>query len=185
MFQIKSKSTLLVRKSNGQFVKRNDLGSVGLLSQTNTKLSDLDEILSSTPDVNIGIGFDNQTHYSGLSYAQLALILERGTSDGRIPPRPYLQVSSQIASRKIKKQIRVALREMMLDSQPVTRTRIKDKMQAPANAAAEIVKRIIRNGPALGIPANRPSTLRQKAGSAPWVDKGDLINNLSGRVSVR
>ena len=172
-----------MRKSNGALTTSSEAELLSL--RQNTKLSDLQNIADNINDISISIGFKSGVHKpSGLNYAVLASILERGTRDGKIPPRPYLRLSGEIVARKLNRRIRNKLLSLVNDPLPITKARTSREMLEIADYASEETKRIIKTR-AVKVLDNSIETLRQKNGNRPWIDTGELIEKIEGFVGVR
>ena len=182
MLRVKSSKRLLLRKSNGTFSRAKEAELLAL--RGNNKIADLARLADNIEDISVGYGFKPGIHQpSGLTYAFLASILENGTADGHIPPRPYLRLSAEIISQRIDRQVRNKLLSLINDSLPVRKTRIASEFGEVADYAAFEVKRVIRQR-AVKVLDNSISTLSQKEGSRPWIDSGELISKIEGFIRV-
>ncbi len=112
----------------------------------------------------------------GITVAQLASILEFGTEDGHIPPRPALGSTFDRMHGELvemgKKLIKAALDGKITVS--------KGLNILGAKLANEVKKSITAGA---GVPPpNAPSTIRQKGSSRPWVDTGRTVGAITWQV---
>ena len=178
------KTKILIKNKQGRFEKSSNLNSITSIL-ANSKLKGLEDLSLNINSVSISIGFSKgKVHYSGLTYAALASILENGTRDGRIPPRPYLERSSQIAVRRLNSEVREALRDIFVTGMSTSKTHIASQLKPIAEEAVEQTKKIIFNGSNLVV-GNRLKTIQNKGRDRPWVRTGDLISNLEGFIRIR
>ena len=186
------KTTLRIRKSNGQFAtvsSASGRAEATLLKSAlgSTEIGDLDRLAKSMNTLEFSVGFAQDSYHSGakMPSAALAAMLEFGTR--HIPPRPYLQKAGAVVAPSLSPLVRKALQNLSPERNPrsLTSAQIKSEFISVAQEGARRTQSIIYKGPSLGIAPNAPSTLRQKAGSAPWVDKGELVASLTGFVRLK
>ena len=182
----KVSSSLKIRDKSGRFSEFDNIGSINA-SLSKTYIGDLDKLAKLSNQLEISIGFSSNKHpRADLTFAQLATILEKGTADGRIPARPYLQKSGRIITPKLNLSIAKALRTLSLSPKAVTIANIENEFQDVADKAADKTRDIITKYQPKIVVENAASTLRKKGSDKPpWVDNGDLINDLFGRARVK
>jgi hypothetical protein len=185
--KVRSKGNYNFRASNGTFLKLGDNSSAGIFQSKikNTKIGDLEKLGSIASKTSISVGYrKGETHKgSGLTYAYLASILELGTKDGRIPPRPYLSLSSKIIVPSLDREIAKALRRLTLGPKPLTKASMNAELLAVAKVAENKTKQIIKTR-AVPVIDNSLSTLSQKEDIRPWIDSGELVEAIVGQIRV-
>lgn len=125
--------------------------------------------------VEVGV-FEDAGVDGDLPLTDLAAIHEYGSADGRIPQRSFLRSTFDENASSIKKGIEAAILEG-IDGEPA------QAASFALRTGEDLVKKIqakIRGGIA---PANAESTLRQKNGSTPLIDTGELINAIRVRIT--
>lgn len=190
------KTKLLIRKKNGQTVSRNNTSQIGLTRSilNETKLGNVDRLAQQAKSIKIGVGFTNDIHPSSggqfrnkgrqLTYAELAVILERGSSKNKIPPRPYLELSGKIVAPRLRSDMDRALRRIMNTKSPLTREEMLRNFQPIANKAARQTKKIIKTR-SVPVVNNADMTLELKSPERrPWIRTGQLVNNLIGTAYI-
>lgn len=185
------KNTLLIRKSNGQTVKKENTSEIGITRSilTETKLGNVNRLAKQARSVKIGVGFPNITHPNSgskngrsLTFAELAVILEYGTKNS--VGRPYLRKSGEIIAPKLVSEISLAMQRITNSPKPLTKDEIARNFQPVANNAAKRTKRIIETKGARVAP-NKPSTLKQKSPEKrPWIKTRKLINSIVGTAYI-
>lgn len=181
---LRTKATYIVRKSNGTFVRKDVRNATGIFTR-GTKFGDLQYLSDNISSVNVSVGWSGkELHSSKLSYAYLASILEKGTLDGRIPPRPYLKLSGRLVAESLNRKIKKSLRLMMSNGIPLTTAGMIRRLDTDVSPYAESrTKTIIRERGA-SVLDNSLSTLSQKRGSRPWINSGELVSALKAKAQV-
>lgn len=126
--------------------------------------------------VEVGIIDDGPALDGGASLAEIAAVQEFGSSDGRIPARPFLRTTFDGRKGLLRAAVSAALRRAIDGTLPLTAEGI---LGAAGDALAGAVRETISAG--IG-PANAPSTLRRKRGSTPLIDTGRLLAAITVRV---
>ena len=111
----------------------------------------------------------------GLTVAELATVLHYGTSDGQIPPRPFLSMAFD--------EQRPALTAMgdKLISAVITGAVTAEKaLNLMGLKLATEAKRVISVGAKLA--PNAPSTVAQKGSARPLVDTGRLLGAITWAI---
>lgn len=175
-------SKLLLRDRFGRFRERRSLAG-GLGAIGGTKLNDINNLSEALNRIEISVGWSGSGIHSKakVPYSRLASWLELGTQT--IPPRPYLERSSQIVSRRIVDDMRNALVSLTLSNTPITRSRIIAAFMPVAEKAKDETQRVILSR-AVPVKGNAQSTINRKGSSLPWVDTKELINAMRGRVTI-
>lgn len=124
-------------------------------------------------ELKVGFPADIQGH-GDLSPGELALILEFGTLDGRIPERPvFRQTFDELKAEIPQKQAYYAA---MVDSGKISSKQAQQRLGQWY--AGKLRWAIIRYH---DVP-NAPATIKQKGFDDPWIDTGGLVNAIDYRV---
>ena len=125
--------------------------------------------------VKVGLPRGSGTHGpSGLPVVTLGVIHEFGSSDGRIPERPFLRMTM----RRKRREHYALIRDL---AHTVTSGRSTPRIalsQLGAVAAANVQEQIADGTP----PPNAPATIRRKGSSTPLVDTGALRQAITYQV---
>lgn len=111
-----------------------------------------------------------------LSFRELAMILIRGTDDGRIPKRPFVHVASKLAENELRRARRKLGRRIRLDEGFT----VDDFTNELAEIQMKYLQLVFRQSRLLFAP-NAPSTVEQKGHNKPLVETGALWNKLEIR----
>lgn len=110
-------------------------------------------------------GIRDEPHHSGLTTGELAEILQRGTRDGRIPPRDFMRVAAEDMEVIAPPRLRAAARALLKGKSP------RRELEKLRDAAHESLVRAIDT---FHTPENAPATIRSKGRDDPLVDTGVL-----------
>lgn len=113
---------------------------------------------------------------SSLTIAQIAAILEFGTEDGRIPPRPALRNTFDTMRPEL-----VELGKKLMGAVVDGKIDVVKALNIMGAKLANGVKRTITAGAGVP-PPNAPSTIAKKGSSRPWVDSGQVVGAISWEV---
>lgn len=177
------KSKLSLRDSNGRFRERRSITPT-LTSLSGTKLADINTLAKTLDKIEISVGWDNGIHRpSGETYGQIASWLENGIPSRNIPARPYLAKSSVIVSRRVSDDIRRTLVLLSSPNKRIDQASIESAFDKVADEAADETRRIILTR-SVSVPDNKQSTIDRKGSDRPWIDTGELISAMRGKVRI-
>jgi hypothetical protein len=134
------------------------------------ELKILDKIL-----VKCGLFGDGDNPELNLAY--LGSILEYGTRDGHIPPRPFTRKAFDNNKSNLKKKAK----ELYI--------KVADGKITAKKAIQELgvyhetqIKKSIRNG---NWTANAPITIKRKKSDRPLIDTGEMLNSVTSKTTTR
>lgn len=126
--------------------------------------------------VSVGIqGEEAGEDHEGLTNVELAAIHEWGTRDGHVPERSFIRSTIDENSAKYH-DLAKRLLSMVIDGKKTT---FEALSLLGLRVVADIRRTIQRGIP----PPNAESTIRQKHSSKPLIDKGQLINSITYKVT--
>ena len=151
------------------------------------KSNQLDGILKRFKSLNnetLKVGFFEEQGMhedSEMSYASLMTILEKGTSDGRIQPRPVFETTAfQLHPSAVQKPKSI-ITNMIKDLG--TKDTVGKRLDELGMLYQDHVKNKFGNAAVKGNSNNAESTIRQKGNNTPLVDTEDLKNNVAYKNS--
>lgn len=129
----------------------------------------LDKIDAEKPHVKVGLlAGSSAKRDDGLTNPELGLIHEFGTSDGRIPARPFLRPAINKHAEEYRKAIESVLRRALEKQTP-----FEKGLALIGQKAAADVKNYITQGPPIP-PPNAPRTLKRKEALTRRGSKGKV-----------
>lgn len=138
----------------------------------NKKLKDLQNHLKNVSNAYTLAGlFSDSTNEDGLFLATIGAINDLGTSDGRIPERPWMRGWFDSNKDKIQKVMK-KLSGQLLDQ----KINVQKALMLLGEWATNELKKEITN---LRQPPNAPSTIRKKKSSNPLIDTGRMRNSVT------
>lgn len=133
--------------------------------------------LRARPHVRVGVlGNTAPRDGKGLDNAELALVMEFGTRNGRIPARPFLGGTAERKNGEWLALLGKAIPKVLEGKLTIERA-----LALVGERAAADVKRTITSSE--GLAANAPSTIRRKGSSRPLIDTGRLLQSISYDVA--
>lgn len=130
--------------------------------------------------VRVGLPDSENDENSGLTLAQIGLINELGTGDGRIPARPFMQRGIERAKKAAAQMLISSLEKMPADLAPAT---LKARGRAALNRVGAYVAGQIKAGIAEGgFAPNAEATIKRKGSSKPLIDTGLLRQSITWLV---
>lgn len=121
--------------------------------------------------VKVGILSDAQPHPDdGADMALIAAANEFGTSDGRIPPRPFIRGAFDANQRGLT-QTASRLFGLIMEGKLTSRRALALMGEEHQGQVQEYLQ-------ALDTPPNAPRTVAQKGSSNPLVDEGHLLESI-------
>lgn len=127
------------------------------------------------PLVKVGLPKGSGTHQpSGMPVVQLGAIHEFGSSDGRIPERPFLRV----AMKKHRAEHNALIRGLAHGISSGREDPVRAVSKLGAVAAANVQETISDGVP----PPNAPSTIARKGSSKPLIDTGALRQSITWQL---
>lgn len=130
--------------------------------------------LEAADGVAVVWGVRDEPHHSGMTTGELAEILIKGTKDGRIPPRDFMQVAADEIEVIARPRLKAIARKLLRGEDP-GRELVKLR-----DAAHEAVVRAIDT---FHTPENAPATIRSKGRDDPLVDTGDLRDAADAEIA--
>lgn len=133
-------------------------------------------------DVKVGFFEEQGIHEdSEMSYASLMTILEKGTSDGRIPSRPVFETTAFQLHPSSTQKPKSIITNMIKDLG--TKDTVGKRLDELGRLYQDHVKGKFGNSAVKGNTKNAESTIKQKGKNAPLVDGEDLKNNVAFKNS--
>ena len=134
--------------------------------------------------VKVGVLSDDNKggmHHPGssLTVAEIAAILNWGTEDGRIPPRPVLEPAFDKHLEELSRMGREMMEKVLLGEMALDRA-----LNIMGAFLTNACKRLITDGEGVP-PPNAPSTIRQKGSERTWVDTGRVLNAFTWSIEQR
>jgi len=120
-------------------------------------------------------GIRDVPHYSGMSAAELAAILFRGTRDGRIPARDFFADAEDEIRRQAPQLCRRAARRI------IRGLTVRQALEPLRAFCEDAIRDSMDN---FKIPPNAPSTIRRKGRDDPLDDTGDLIDAAGAEIET-
>ena len=137
-----------------------------------------DKLLREMDKLRVRVGFPKggATYENGMTLASVAVIQEFGSTENKIPARPFIRNTAKENKAKYAKLGRVFARKVMRGD--------KTPKAALSLIGLEAAKDIIKKIQSIWTPANKPSTIAKKTragkiGDKPLVDTGKLKQSVS------
>ncbi|HEY4723550.1 MAG TPA: hypothetical protein VII92_16975 [Anaerolineae bacterium] len=123
--------------------------------------------------IKVGYQDNGETSDDGTPTVAIAIFNEFGTSDGKIPPRPFLSSAIDSAHDEIRERFKVELDSILADE--------RSAIQAAKRLGifgVQLVKQRIRDSTSWAEP-NADTTIDRKGSSKPLVDTGEMLNSVT------
>lgn len=130
-----------------------------------TGFEKLAERLAAADGVGVVFGVMPEAHPSGMPADELAAIHRRGTRDGKIPARDFMQVALDEVSVAGRRLLRQVSRDLLRGRSP---RRTLEKLREVCEEA------VVRAIDTFHTPPNAPATIRHKGRNDPLVNTGAM-----------
>lgn len=146
-----------------------------------TGLKRLQRNLSNINGEDVEVGYFNGEQHSeaDLSYASLALILEKGTRDGTIPARFLFETIAILNAPNTSLQARNII------TRGIASLGRRNSAAATLDSLGRLYQQLLQDAMGMSPPliSNAPSVVERKGRNSPYEDTGELQENLGYRTS--